>query len=147
MRRRAGFTMIELLIAIMVGMVLTGIAYRGFAGYQGKTAARQGRLTFAAMHARARANAIEMGATVSLNVDMTKDSVWLDRAGTRVETVQFNQELGVDIQGTGTLKLCMNPRGFADTSCNSFNTTQTLVFAAGSDTAGVQIRTLGQLYF
>lgn len=147
MRRRAGFTVIELMIVIMVGMVLTSIAYRGFVGYQGKAAARQARLTFAAIHARARANAIEMGTIVSLNVNMTGDSVWLDRGGTIVEKIRFNEELGVDIQGSGTLKLCMNPRGFADTACNSFNSTQTLVFSAGSDTAGVQIRTLGQLYF
>jgi prepilin-type N-terminal cleavage/methylation domain-containing protein len=144
---RSGFTMIEMIIVIMVGLILTGIAYRGFVGYEGKVAARQARLTFAAMHARARANAIEMGATVQLNVDMDHDSVWVQRGSTRVETISFNGELGVDIQGTGTLRLCMNPRGFADTSCNSFSTTQTLVFAAGTDTAGVQIRTLGQLYF
>src|SRR5687768_8788025 len=62
--RRSGFTMIELVIAITIGIVLTGIAYRGFAGYMGRTAARSARTTFASLHARTRANAIEMGTTV-----------------------------------------------------------------------------------
>lgn len=146
-RRRDGFTIIEMMIVVMVGLILTGIAYKGFVGYQGRTAAKQARLTFSALHARARANAIEMGTTVQLNVDMTNDSVWIQRGTTRIEKVVFSGDLGVDIQGSGTLRLCMNPRGFADTSCNSFTSTQTLVFAAGGDTAGVQIRTLGQIYF
>ena len=144
---RSGFTMIEMLIAIMVGLLLTGIAYRGFSGYMGRAAAQQARNTFASIHARTRANAIEMGTTVQLNVDRDTDSVWVQRGATRVETVRFGGDLGVDIQGTGTLRLCMNPRGFADTSCNSFTSTETIVFAAGNDTAGVELRTLGQLYY
>ena len=146
-RRRGGFTLIELVIVLMVGALLTGIAFRSFSGVMGKMAARQARQSFASLHARTRANAIEMGENVSLNVDMDRDSVWVQRGATRVETIRFRIDLGVDIQGTGSLRLCMNPRGFADTSCNSFNTTQTLVFAGGTDTAGVQIRTLGQLYY
>ena len=146
-RGRAGFTLIELVIVLMVGALLTGIAFRSFSGVMGKMAARQARQSFASLHARTRANAIEMGENVSLNVDMDRDSVWVQRGATRVETIRFRIDLGVDIQGTGSLRLCMNPRGFADTSCNSFNTTQTLVFAGGTDTAGVQIRTLGQLYY
>jgi prepilin-type N-terminal cleavage/methylation domain-containing protein len=145
--RRAGFTLIELLIVIIVGMVLTGIAYRGFSGYMGKVAARQARTSFAALHARTRANAIEMGTTVQLNVDRDRDSVWVQRGATRVETILFRTSLGVDIEGSGTLRLCMNPRGFAETSCNSFTTTQTLVFKGGTDTAGVEVRTMGQLYY
>jgi prepilin-type N-terminal cleavage/methylation domain-containing protein len=145
--RRAGFTIIELMIAIMVGLVLTSIAYRGFSGYMGRTAARSARNTFASLHARTRANAIEMGTTVQLNINRDADSVWVQRGATRVETIRFGGELGVDIQGSGTVRLCMNPRGFAETSCNSFTSTETLVFQAGTDTAGVQLRTMGQLYY
>jgi Tfp pilus assembly protein FimT len=139
--------MIELLIVVTVGMILTGIAYRGFSGYMGKASARQARTSFAALHARARANAIEMGTTVQLNVDKDADSVWIQRGTTRIETIPFRRSLGVDIEGSGTLRLCMNPRGFAETSCNSFTTTQTVVFKGGTDTAGVQVRTMGQLYY
>ncbi len=147
MNRKRGFTVIELLIVLMVGAVLTGIAFRSFSGVQGKMAARQARLVFASLHARTRAQAIEMATTTQLNIDFARDSVWIQRGATRIETLRFRETMDVDIRGTGTLRLCMSPRGFAETACNSFNTTQTVVFAAGSDTAGVQIRTLGQLYY
>jgi prepilin-type N-terminal cleavage/methylation domain-containing protein len=145
--RRRGFTVIELVIVLMVGALLTGIAFRSLNGVQGKMAARQARLTFASMHARTRAQAIEMAATTQLNVDMDKDSVWVQRGTTRVETIRFRESLGVDILGSGAIRLCMNPRGFAETACNSFTTTQTVTFKAGNDTSSVQIRTLGQLYY
>ena len=144
---RRGFTLLELVVVIMMGAILTGIAYRSMSGVQGRMAARQARQTFASLHARTRANAIEMGTTVQLNVDRDRDSVWVQRGTVRVETMRYRTEMDVDITGTGTLRLCMNPRGFAETSCNSFTSTETVVFQAGSDTAGVQIRTLGQLYY
>jgi prepilin-type N-terminal cleavage/methylation domain-containing protein len=146
-RPRSGFTILELVIVIMVGALLTGIAFRGFSGVQGRMAARQARQSLASLHARTRANAIEMGTTVQLNIDRGGDSAWVQRGSTRVETIHFRGELDVDIQGSGTVRLCMNPRGFAETACNSFTSTETIVFAAGGDTAGVQIRTLGQLYY
>lgn len=139
--------MIEMVVVVLVGAILTGIAISSFNGVQGRMAARQARLTFASLHARTRAQAIEFGETTSLWVDFDKDSVWIQRGAVRIETIRFQRGLGVDIQGTGKLRLCMNARGFANTVCNSFGTTQTVVFAAGSDTAGVQIRPVGQLYF
>ena len=145
--RRRGFTVIELVIVMMVGALLTGIAFRSFNGVQGRMAARQARQTFASLHARTRATAIEMAAVTQLNVDFGGDSVWIQRGTTKVEVIKFRDQLGVDILGTGVLRLCMNPRGFAETTCNSFTTTQTVTFQAGADTAGVQIRTLGQLYY
>ena len=145
--RSHGFTLIEMVIVVMVGIVLSGIGLLALQGVQGRAAARQARQVFASLHARARANAIEMGQLVRLNVDRDTDSVWVDRGATRVETMRFDDELGVDIQGSGTLTLCMNPRGFAETSCNSFSTTQTLFFEAGGDTAAVEIRTMGQLRY
>ena len=145
--RNRGFTLIEMVIVVMVGIILSGIALSAFQGVQGRAAARQARLVFASLHARSRANAIEMGQLVRINVDRDTDSVWVQRGTTRVETMRFDDELGVDIQGTGTLTICMNPRGFAETSCNSYSTTETLVFEAGGDTAAVQIRTMGQLKY
>lgn len=145
--RRRGFTLIELVVVLLVGITLTSITLRSFSGVQGRMAARQARSTFASLHARTRAQAIEFGQTTSLWVDFDRDSVWIQRDAVRIETLRFQSALGVDIRGTGQLRLCMNPRGFANTVCNSFSTSQTVVFAAGSDTAGVQIRPIGQLLY
>ena len=146
-KRHDGFTLMEMLLVLMVGMILASIAWKSFEGVQGRAAARQARVAFAALHARTRAVAIERGQIVRLNVDRGTDSVWVDRGTTRVETIRFDDELGVDIAGSGTMTLCMNPRGYAETACNNFTSTQTLVFAAGGDTAGVEVRTMGQIRY
>ena len=147
MTKKSGFTVVELVVVILVGMALTSIASNALSSAKGRMAARQARNTFASLHARNRAIAIEFGETSRLWVDFDGDSVWIQRGPTVVERVYFDGDLGVDIQGTGTLRLCMNPRGFADQACNSFSSPQNVVFAAGSDTTGLQIRTLGQLYY
>ena len=147
MTKKSGFTVVELVVVILVGMALTSIASNALSSAKGRMAARQARNTFASLHARNRAIAIEFGETSRLWVDFDGDSVWIQRGSTVVERVDFGGDLGVDIQGTGTLRLCMNPRGFADLACNSFSTPQNVVFAAGRDTTGLQIRNLGQLYY
>jgi prepilin-type N-terminal cleavage/methylation domain-containing protein len=145
--RGRGFTIIELIVALVIGVILTSIAVRGFSGLQGRMAARQGRQVFASMHARTRASAIEFGQTTSLNINYDRDSVWIQRGTVLIEVMPFRKNLGVDVDGTGTLKLCMNARGFADTSCNSFTSTQTIVFKGGNDTAAVKLQTMGQLQY
>jgi prepilin-type N-terminal cleavage/methylation domain-containing protein len=144
-KRDRGFTLLEMVVVMMVGMVLAGIAMQSFQGVQGRAAARQAKNVFVSLHARTRANAIERGQIVKLNIDKTGDSVWISRGTTLVEKVHFNGELGVDIQGSGSLTLCMSPRGYAETACNNFTSTQNVVFAAGGDTALVQMLTMGQL--
>ena len=145
---RRGFTLIEVVIVLMVGVILASIAMSTFGGAQDRLAVRQARATFASLHARARAQAIERGQMARLWVDTNADSVWIVLDGTQIETVRFRDELGVDIQGSMTqLRLCMSPRGFAETSCNSFSTTQTLTFAARGYTASADVRTLGQLSY
>lgn len=147
MTKKSGFTVVELVVVILVGMALTGIASNAVSAAKGRMAAGQALNTFASLHARNRAIAIEFGETSRLWIDFGGDSVWIQRGSTVVEKVRFADDLGVDIRGTGTLRLCMNPRGFADLACNSFSSPQDVVFAAGSDTTGLQIRTLGQLYY
>lgn len=145
---RNGFTMIEVVIVLTVGTILTGIAMNAFGGVEGRVAVGQARSTFASLHARARAQAIETGEMTRLFVDTAKDSVWIVRDGEQLETVRFAENFGVDIQASATrIRLCLNPRGFAETSCNSFSTSQTIKFAARSDTASVLMRALGQITY
>jgi hypothetical protein len=132
---------------MMVGSVLTSIAMTSFSGVSGRFATTGARQTFVAMNARARAQAVEYGQIVRLNLDPDDDSVWLSRAGEVLEVVDFGEEFNVDVRtSTGTnLKVCMNPRGFADTRCNNFASPVTVSFLLTSDTASVRILTLGQM--
>jgi prepilin-type N-terminal cleavage/methylation domain-containing protein len=142
-----GFTLIEVVIAVLVGSILTGIALTGYGNAKSRFAVRGARNTFVAVHARARAAAIEGGTTARLHVFPGGDSVTVVRGGVTLESINFRDVFGVDVQASGNLRLCMSPRGFADTACNSFSSAEALGFRAGPDEAGVQILPLGQLVY
>ena len=146
-RRRSGFSIIELVVVLMVGSVLTSIAISSFNGVSGRFQTKGARQTFMAMNARARAQAVEYGSIVRLNLDPDDDSVWLSRAGDVLEAVDFREEFNVDIRTSTDAKLsvCMNARGFADMGCNNFSSPVTVTFSIASDTASVRVLTLGQM--
>ena len=147
MDQRRGFTMVELIIVLVVGTILTTMAMRAISDYQMTTSVSQARQVFLSMHARARAQAIELGRDVELKIDTTNDSVYVASAGVTLTGVGVRTQFGVDILGSGTHTLCMNSRGFADTSCNSFSTTLSLIFAQGSEADTVQVLPLGQVLY
>ena len=144
---RSGFSIIELVVALMLGSVLTSIAIRNFNGVSGRFAVKGARQTLMSMHARARVQAVEFGQTVKLHVDPAGDSVWLSRGGEVLNVMNFGEEFQVDIQTStdSEVRVCMNPRGFADTGCNNFTSPVTVTFLLMSDAASVLILTLGQM--
>ncbi len=145
--RRSGFSIIELVVVLMVGSVLTSIAITEFNGVSGRFAVKGARQTLMSMHARARVQAVEFGQTVKLHVDPGGDSIWLSRDGEVLDVLDFGKEFNVDIQTStdAEVRVCMNPRGFADTGCNSFTSPVTITFVLTSDSASVLIFTLGQM--
>lgn len=148
-RSRRGFTLIELVITLLIGTILTSIALFNFGSARGGYAVRGARTTFATLHARARAQAIEGGTRVILTVDPAGDSAFLVRDGTVLETIRFGDELNVDLRtGSGSsLRICMNARGYADTGCSNFTSSSRIEFWSDSDSAGVSILALGQLVY
>lgn len=147
-RQRLGFSMIELVVAILIGSILTSIALSSYSNARGRFAVTGARNTFAALHARARAQAIEQGENVRIWIDASGDSIVLTtEGGTRLENIRFGDELAVDIRASGNYRLCMNPRGFADESCNNFSSAVTVGFWQGTDSATVKILPLGQLVY
>lgn len=141
-----GFTIIELVVVILIGSILTSIAFSSFTTVMGRFAVRGARDTFVTLHARARTQAIERASMVHLFASASGDSVVI-RAGTTVlEMVDFDSEMDVDLLIAGdSVRLCMNSRGYAESDCNSFSTTATIRFVQGGDTLEVVILPLGQL--
>lgn len=145
---QAGFTMIELVAVIAIGAVLMSIALQGFGNTTSRFATRNARQSFAAMQARTRAHAIERGDLTRLNVDPAGDRVWIEGSAGVVEALDFGTDREVDIQtgSSGLVTLCMNARGFGETSCNSFGSnTMSVSFVQGGQTSEVTILPLGQL--
>jgi len=148
MRAPRGFTLIEIVIALVIGSILTSIALSSYRNAQGRFAVRGARTTFVAMHARTRATAIERGTTVRLVIDAGGDSIMITRGATTVEKIRFGRELHVDIQSaSGNLLLCMNARGYSDSGCTNFSSTVTVTFRQNADTASLRIFPLGQLVY
>lgn len=158
---RAGFTIIELVIVILIGSILTGIALNSFQGVQSRFAVQSAKRVYMSWHQRVRSRAIETGETVIMFVWVDGDSVaTLRRDGNtliREDVQQFDGDLGVTLETQGDVSFytCMTPRGYADTSCGSwgatdgytatFSDTVRLRFRQAADTASVLILPMGQV--
>ena len=148
MTRRRGFTIIELVIALMVGIILTSIALSSFGGARASFAVRGARNTFTTLVARTRAQAIESGSTVRLMVSVAGDSAYITKDGTTLDAVHFGDEFHVDLKSSvGDFRLCMNSRGYGDSGCTNFSSTVRLEFWQGSDSSTVKVLPLGQLVY
>lgn len=142
-----GFTLIELVVALLIGSILTSIALSSFGNASARFAARGARDAFVAMQARGRAQSIEMGQTVRVYLLPSTDrGILLAADGTWLEDVDFRERFDVDIQGINT-RLCMNTRGYADEECNSFTTPRAFHFVINADSSSVTMLPLGQLIY
>jgi prepilin-type N-terminal cleavage/methylation domain-containing protein len=150
MGKRAGFTLLEMVIALMFGGILAGIAISGFGGTQGRLAVRSAQASFLSLHAHTRALAVERGVQVQLLVDPATDVVAIrlgcDGAGDILEARNFQDAHSVTVTtGGGTASLCMTPKGVANPSLNTFPQTPTrIVFTRGEATSEVTLQPLGQ---
>ena len=145
-RRKRGFTLIEVLIVLVISTILMSMAVKTFGATSSSLAARQARNVFNGMVARARAQAIESGWTTVLVASIPGDSAWVFANGKVVENIRFGEEMGVDIRATATtVRLCMSPRGYANTSCNSFSSPMKMAFVQGGQSETIEILPLGQI--
>ena len=149
-RHHAGFTVIELIIAIVIGSILTSVALSRISGAQTRIAVRGAQTTYAAIHYRARVHGIEKGRNVMLHVETLGDSVWIEDDGEVLEKIRFGDEnINMRIRSPSTLTqytLCFTPRGYTDTDCNTNTANLTRIYMVqGADSVGLWLFPLGQL--
>lgn len=145
--RRRGFTIIELVVALVIGAILTGIVMLNYNRARDRYAVRGARHAFTTMVARARADAIEGARTTWLTAYVPGDSVLLVRSDSVLETMHFDRDYNVDLKASAdSLRLCMTPRGFADPSCSgAISSIATLEFWLNADSCSLEILPMGQL--
>lgn len=140
--------MVEMIVVLAVGGILLSMAIGGFGDATSGFAVRSARQSYAALQARTRAHALERGRITRFHTDPAGDSVWIEASSGTVERVDFGESRDIDVRSgtSGVITLCMNPRGFGETSCNSFGSGSVDVsFVRGSESASVTILPLGQL--
>jgi prepilin-type N-terminal cleavage/methylation domain-containing protein len=150
-RRRNGFTLIELVIVILVGSILVGVALSTFQNAQSRFAARGAKTMYATLHQLARARSIESGMTTLLLVDTNGDSAFIVGSGGVTDVTNFRRELNVDLRSSpARFRICMTPRGYADPDCPAIADTGLsspldLEFWQNADSSTVTILPMGQL--
>jgi prepilin-type N-terminal cleavage/methylation domain-containing protein len=149
MKDSKGFTLVEMVVVILVASVILTTTVRSFGDVGDRRAVTAAQATFEGMHARARAQAIEKGTIVELRVDGAADQVFLETASEQLEMIDFNEAYGIDLWGypTDEVTLCMSPRGFAETTCNSFPSLGAAFFVAGDEIVWAAFLPLGQLVY
>lgn len=149
-RGRSGFTAIELLIVIALAALMAGIALPVWSTASHSLDARSAQGVFISMQRRARVIAVERGEAVRFNMSFAGDSVWITSPAGTEESVSLARQFDADIapasgSDTGEHWICMNPRGFASRSCNSFTGSLEVIFTAGAHQERVRILPLGQV--
>ena len=148
-----GFTLVDMITALLIGGILVTIALTSVQTAQSAYAVRNAKTMFATLHQRARARSVEMGETVLFIMDAVGDSAFIFTPTTGISDVtRFRSQLNVDVRGP-TYLMCMTPRGYADYNCGSFGgfitatsaSTIKLEFWQNADSTSVLVLPMGQL--
>jgi prepilin-type N-terminal cleavage/methylation domain-containing protein len=141
-----GFTVLELLIVLVVGGILTTIAVRSFSQVHGGLGTHTAVSSFMTMHAQARALAVERGRPILLVADASTGRVSIEETdGTTVRERDFADAYDVTIGAPGDeVRLCMTARGFADPRCGNVNDRTPVTFTRGGRTRTLVLLPLGQ---
>ena len=144
--RTGGFTMVEALAVLTLGSMLTHLGVGGFIHARQAYGLSSSQTVFASALSLTRAHAVERGSHARLEIDTDNDEVRVVFDGQVLESIDFQDQFGVDLTASvSNPVVCMGPGGYADSGCNSFSGELTVDFHAGAEQATTRILQLGQL--
>lgn len=141
---RRGFTLLELLIVIVVGGILTSITFVSFSRVHGQLGSSAAATNFLSLHSQARAVAVERGGLATFILDQNAATVRIEFDGAVINQLDLGREFDVTVDAGGNLTQCFTPRGIADLGCTTFERPVTVSFTRGNRTAQVELLPLGQ---
>ena len=139
---KKGYSLVEVLIVLVIAGVLLNVSLKSTGSVTARLSVNLAQHSFVALHARARAHAVERGTSVDFHVDPVGDSAWVEIDGETLEVARFD---AVDPAASGAITVCMSPRGIADTRCNSFSAVETETFEARGESSSLDILPLGKV--
>lgn len=142
--KRSGFTLVELMMTLTVGITLLSMAGKALSPVRENTALRSADYAIQYLVSRARSTAIERGETVRLRIDPVGDTAWIEAGGTTVTNFDFGVELHADVIAQHSITVCMNSRGTGDANC-SFPTPALVGLKVGEALRYVTILPSGQV--
>ena len=153
--RRAGFTLVEVLLVLIIGGILLGYAIPAFTNLTQRRNAQNARDAVIWMAARARARAIEQGQIQLLEIDPASDRAWIVRRNTgtalasdTVEKINFVTEQKATVNTTANTKItvCYGSRGYAiQCAGTSPTTTVDVTFTFMDQAAVARVKPLGEI--
>jgi prepilin-type N-terminal cleavage/methylation domain-containing protein len=152
---RAGFTLIELMIVMIIAAALMSVTIPSFTRLTSSRNAQNARDALVWMAARARGRAIERGQTFLLEIDPATERVWIVRRNTgaalatdTLEAVLFTGRHASTISTAANTRItvCYSPRGYAfSCSANSPGANVDVTFTHTDKSAVARIKPLGQI--
>lgn len=116
---RSGFTLVELMIAVAIGLTLLSMAGKAMSPMREATALRSADYAVQSLVSRTRATAIKRGETVRLHIDPVGDTAWIQAGSTQVTRFDFDMELRADVLAGTAITVCMTARGTGDPTCSN----------------------------
>jgi prepilin-type N-terminal cleavage/methylation domain-containing protein len=152
---RAGFTLVELLIVIVIGAALMSYAIPSFTRMSSSRNAQNARDALVWMGSRARSRAIERGEAQLLEINPATERAWIVRRNTGValasdtlEKVDFSSthKTLISTAANTVITVCYSPRGYAfSCSANSPAANVDVTFTHAGKTAIARVKPLGQM--
>lgn len=137
--------MVELVIVLMVGAMVAGMASRGYVAVANERAVGNARDAMIQTAFRARAEAMRTGSVVFMHVRPDSGLVRVEAASGAQLYLLDAAEYEADMVGP-EMSLCYTARGYALPGCSTIDRVRGLGFARGGDTAAVAILPLGQIW-
>lgn len=145
--RLAGYSGIEILVVLVIGGILAGMALPAFGRAIARRNVENARDALIVMGARARSLAIERGRAVKLGVETAAGRAWIVDGPDTLQVLDYAGEFEADlrsVRNAALLEVCFTPRGVGG-ACGDTVLPDTVVFTRGPYTARAAIRVLGQV--